>query len=72
MDSYLDQKIRLFSLIKRLSVFYGGDEIDFLHEYCEDVLARYDSDLKIAITCFEDMLLPLTPKAVQARAKVDS
>ncbi len=69
MESYLDQKICLFSLIKRLSDFYGGDDIDFLHEYCEDVLARYDSDLKIAITCFEDLLLFLTPRAVQARAK---
>ncbi len=56
-------------MIKKLSDFNGGDCIDFLHEYCEDVLSRYESDLSIPLACFEDLLLFETPRAVQARAK---
>jgi hypothetical protein len=60
MDSFLDSKIKLFQLIKKISDHYGGEDIELLHDYQIDVLEKYKNNLIQVIAYFEDELKKLT------------
>lgn len=55
--SWKDKKERVCLLIKSISDHYGGDNIDWLREYCRDVLEADKPTLYRALFCFEDVLL---------------
>ncbi len=55
MESWKDKKEKLCFLIKEVSDFYGGDDIEFLREYCKAKIDEYKDNLDIIIDCFEDL-----------------
>lgn len=50
----------LKNLIKKISVYYGGDDTQFLSDYIDDVIKERSHDLDRAITCFQNLALPIT------------
>jgi hypothetical protein len=54
---WIAKKNRLCGLIKKLSDILGGDEVEWLREYCREVVAEYPDDrIDEAIFCFMDLL----------------
>jgi hypothetical protein len=55
IQSWNDKKNRICSLIKLISENYGGDEKEFIDEYCREIIQKYSNDLDKALDCFEDL-----------------
>jgi hypothetical protein len=45
----------LKSLMKKISVYYGGDDDNFLEGYINDVINEWSHDLDTALVCFRDI-----------------
>jgi hypothetical protein len=54
--SWLENKQRLWALIKRVSDKYGGDDQEFIEEYFKELVIKYKNELTIPIATFEDLL----------------
>lgn len=54
--SWKSKRNTLTQLINRLSQLAGGDDAEFLNEYVSEILTKYDRNLDVAITCFEDLI----------------
>lgn len=53
---WIAKKNQLCSLIKKVSDVYGGDDIDWLRDYCKEVLAAYPGEkIDKTILCFIDL-----------------
>lgn len=52
---WIAKKNELCAEIKMLSDMFGGDDIDWLREYCKDVISSHKSDLDTAIKCFKEI-----------------
>jgi hypothetical protein len=51
------KKNQLCLMVKKVSDFYGGDDIEFLREYCKIVLKKHNEQNIInAIFCFNDLV----------------
>ncbi len=50
----------LKSLIKKISMYYGGDDEKFLEDYISDVIKEYSHDLDVALLCFRDLSIQKT------------
>lgn len=65
---WIAKKHELVGLIKKLSDWYGGDDVEALKDYCRDVLRNYpDDSIMDAIICFTDLVEQL--KYVPRRTK---
>lgn len=54
---WIARKNYLCNLIKKVSDGNGGDDIEFLHKHCSEVLAiSSDEKIEEAIRCYEEML----------------
>lgn len=53
LTDYLQKK--LVSLIRQVSVNYGGDDEQFLNEYIAEVLDTWKNDLPAAVKCFTEL-----------------
>ncbi len=49
--------MRLCQLIKAVSDYYGGDDVEWLREYAKDIVKTNCDDLGKAILCFESIAL---------------
>lgn len=54
--SWMEKREKLKNLITELSRLYGGDDVEFLKEYIDEVLKEWSHDLNRAIECFEGLL----------------
>lgn len=53
--SWKDQKDELCLLIKLSSENCGGDDVEWLRQYCVDIIQSYKDDLKTPLACFKDV-----------------
>lgn len=49
---WLAKKNQLCVLIKKISDTYGGDEIEWLRDYCREIVELHKNDLQKALDCF--------------------
>jgi len=50
---WISRKNYLLTLIKKVSIGFGGDDIKFLNEYCHDILQKYtDEQIEQVIECY--------------------
>lgn len=50
---WIAKRNQLCSLIKKVSDAYGGDDVEWLREYCKEIIANYPGDeIDKAIVCF--------------------
>jgi hypothetical protein len=54
--SWMTKRKELQELIRKVSDKYGGDDVEFLKEYTQDVLNDCAADYDRAIRCFESLL----------------
>jgi hypothetical protein len=54
--SWRDQKDYLCKLIKQISDYYAGDEIEWLRDYSSLIINQNKDDFSKAIVCFEELL----------------
>ena len=52
---WIAKKNQLGTLIKKISDSYGGDDINWLRNYCIDVIEAYREDIQMALDCFLDI-----------------
>lgn len=52
---WLMHKTRLCSLVKTISDRHGGDDIEWLRQYCREMVDEWHDRLDEAIKCFEDI-----------------
>lgn len=54
---WMAKKHQLCGLIKKVSDGHGGDDVEWLREYCRDVLAAHpDEKIDEAIVCFMELV----------------
>jgi hypothetical protein len=54
---WIARKNYLFTLIKKVSDFNGGDEIEFLKKHFQETIEIYSEEkIEIAITCYEQVI----------------
>lgn len=54
---WIARKNHFCCLVKKVSEKYGGDDIEFLRQYCREVLEEYPAEkIEEAITCYEEMV----------------
>jgi len=56
MASFQSKKIKLANLIKNVSDHYGGDDIEWLRIYAQEIISANINQIDKAILCFEDLL----------------
>lgn len=49
---WIAQKNQLCSLIKKISDHYGGDDIEWLRDYCKGIINDHKNNIDKAINCF--------------------
>jgi hypothetical protein len=52
---FINKRQKIYSLIKKVSDYYGGDALDFLRSYAKEQVALYENDLQVALDCFLDL-----------------
>jgi hypothetical protein len=62
---WLAQKNEVCSLIKKISDYYGGDEIDWLREYAREVIEANSSEMQNALDCFRDLSRQVDNKIIK-------
>jgi hypothetical protein len=62
--SWKQKRDKLCKAIKAVSDQHGGDDLDWLKDYCREVIEAYQADLDGAIACFESLLLKRTLSVV--------
>jgi hypothetical protein len=56
---WIAKKHVLIGLIKKVSDGYGGDDVEWLKDYCREVLeAHPDEKIDEAIACFRSLYVP--------------
>jgi len=53
--SWKDKKNAICILIKQISDFYGGDDINWLREYCQELIKNNSSTMDEVLFCFESL-----------------
>lgn len=54
--SWKDQKLYICGMIKQISDYYGGDDVEWLRDYAKLIIDQHKDDFSKAIICFEDLL----------------
>lgn len=54
--SWKDQKLYICEMIKQISDYYGGDDVEWLRDYAKLIIEQHKDDFSKAISCFEDLL----------------
>lgn len=54
--SWKDQKLYICEMIKQISDYYGGDDVEWLRDYAKLIIEQHKDDFSKAIECFEDLL----------------
>lgn len=54
--SWKDQKIYLCGIIKQVSDYYGGDDVEWLRDYAKLVIEQHKDDFSKIIGCLEDLV----------------
>jgi hypothetical protein len=54
--SWKDQKLYICSIIKQVSDYFDGDEVEWLRDYAKLIIEQHQNDFSKAIICFEDLL----------------
>ncbi len=52
---WVTKKNQICFLIKKISDCYGGDDIDWLKTYCDEVIKKNRNDIQKALDCFWDI-----------------
>lgn len=52
---WVAKKMHLWSIIKKVSYHYGGDDPEWLKAYASDVVEASSEDLTKAVDCFLDV-----------------
>lgn len=52
---WVAKKMHLWSIIKKVSDHYGGDDPEWLKQYAADVVEASADDLTKAVNCFLDL-----------------
>jgi len=52
---WIAKKMHLWSIIKKVSLHYGGDDPAWLKDYAAVVVDSYPDDLNVALNCFLDL-----------------
>lgn len=50
------KKLALKSLVRQVSKKFGGDDIEWLADYSNEVILKNEGDIDKAILCFENLL----------------
>ena len=58
---WIAKKMHLWSIIKRISDHYGGDDPEWLKAYAKDIVEAFPEDLNIALNCFLDLEKQIVP-----------
>lgn len=53
--SWQDKKNTVCGLIKEISDYFEGDDIDELRDYCRVIIVSYKDDLDCVLNCFKDI-----------------
>lgn len=62
------RKNYLYSLIRRISYGYGGDDNTFLDKHCQETIANHpDEKIEEAIACYEGLIESLKYKRKEAK-----
>lgn len=56
MDSFKKKSDSLFDLIKKVSDYYGGDDVEWLRKYTNEVIKNNSEDIDRAIECFKSLI----------------
>lgn len=54
-ESWKQKRDRLCKLIKEISDMNGGDDIEWLREYCKDIVVQHKNNIDVALACFMDI-----------------
>ena len=54
-QSWKDKKYTIESLIRLISEHYGGDDSEWLNDYCSEIIIKYKSNLDLPLRCFESI-----------------
>ena len=49
------KKNQCCALIKKISDHYGGDDVEWLRDYCREVIDMNRDDIQKALVCFWDL-----------------
>jgi len=66
--SWKEKKNRICKLIKLISDYHGGDDIDWLRDYCKEVIAKHHDNLDSPLAMFLEMANSLELDVVEAFA----
>jgi hypothetical protein len=55
MQTWKEKRNRIYILVKKISNAYGGDDVEWLREYCREVVETNKHDLDKALNCFLDI-----------------
>lgn len=52
---WIAKKNQCCALIKKISDHYGGDDIEWLREYCKDIIQKNKDDIQKLLSCLIEM-----------------
>lgn len=55
ITSWKEKRNEIYNLAKKISDYYGGDDIDWLREYCADIILSNKNNLDIPLNCFREI-----------------
>lgn len=55
ITSWKDKRNEIYLLVKKISDYYGGDELGWLRKYCSDIILTNKDNLDIPLTCLREI-----------------